>query len=97
MRRFSILFRRSVAVTMSVAPSLTLVTKGAQSIVVGSFPEPVELPNSPLWGLGKTIALEHPELRCTRIDLDPQGMAENTEFLLQGIPPLIREDQLPNG
>ena len=26
-----------------------------------------------VWGLGKVIALEHPELRCARIDLDPNG------------------------
>ena len=26
--------------------------------------------HSPLWGMGKTIALEHPELNCTCLDLD---------------------------
>ena len=32
----------------------------------------VSLAQSPLWGLGRVIAAEHPELSCTRIDLDPQ-------------------------
>ena len=39
---------------------------------------------APLWGLGSVIALEHPELNCTRIDLDPSGRDEdNAAVLLQ--------------
>jgi NADPH:quinone reductase-like Zn-dependent oxidoreductase/acyl carrier protein len=48
---------------------LWLVTRGAQategdgaSVVVSA---------SALWGLGRTIAAEHPELRCVCVDLDP--------------------------
>ena len=48
-------------------PRLWVVTQGAQSI--GPDPVPLELAQAPLWGLGQVIALEHPELRCTLLDL----------------------------
>ena len=35
--------------------------------------DPVTPAHASLWGFGKTVALEHPELSCTRIDLDPAG------------------------
>ena len=43
------------------------VTKGAQSVSEEAVPGVIQ---SPLWGFGKVIALEHPELNCVRIDLD---------------------------
>jgi acyl transferase domain-containing protein/acyl carrier protein len=55
------------------APRLFLITRGAQSGAVAQ---------APLWGLGRTIALEHPELLCTRIDLDPDS---------RDLAPLVRE------
>lgn len=80
-----------------VSARLTLVSKGAQ--VVGlSAPESVQLSQAPLWGLGKTIALERPELACRRIDLDPQETPENTaqniDFLVQELLCPDREDQI---
>ena len=53
------------------APRLWIATRGAQS--VGS-PEPVAMTQSAVWGLGMGIAREHPELRPTRIDLDPASV-----------------------
>jgi acyl transferase domain-containing protein/NADPH:quinone reductase-like Zn-dependent oxidoreductase/acyl carrier protein len=55
-------------------PRLWLVTRGAQP-VAGS---PMSLAQTPLWGLGATLALEHPELACVRLDLDPAGGAGDT-------------------
>ncbi len=52
------------------APALWLVTRGAQA--VGNAQTAVACTQAPAWGLGKVIALEHPELRCKRIDLDPE-------------------------
>ena len=49
-------------------PRLWLVTRGAQTI--GAQTEPSALVQSSLWGLGAVIALEHPQLRCSRMDLD---------------------------
>ncbi len=49
-------------------PRLWFVTRGAHA--AGSE-VPLSLAQSPLWGLGRVIAAEYPELNCTRIDLDP--------------------------
>ena len=35
------------------------------------------LAQAPLWGMGKVIALEHPELSCTLVDLDPATTGNN--------------------
>lgn len=48
-------------------PRLWLVTRSAQSVNQKEMLAPEE---STLWGLGKVIQLEHPELQCTRVDLD---------------------------
>jgi len=58
---------------------LWIVTRGAQA--VGPAPAHVSLAQTPLWGLAKSIDLEHAELGCTRIDLDPQGGAEELAAL----------------
>src|SRR5581483_6085999 len=50
-------------------PRLWLVTRGAQP--VGDGAAVASVAQSPLWGLGKVIALEHPERWCVRVDLDP--------------------------
>jgi acyl transferase domain-containing protein/NADPH:quinone reductase-like Zn-dependent oxidoreductase/SAM-dependent methyltransferase len=47
---------------------LWLVSRCAQAVTPGEHVDPIA---APLWGLGRTIALEHPELRCTRVDLAP--------------------------
>lgn len=52
------------------APRLWLVTQGAQA--VGTTFEPVAVAAAPLWGMGRSIDREYPELRCTRVDL-PTG------------------------
>ncbi|AGC47288.1 polyketide synthase [Myxococcus stipitatus DSM 14675] len=49
------------------APRLYLVTRDAQ--VTGEDSKRVSLVGASLWGLGRVIAYEHPELRCTRIDV----------------------------
>ncbi len=52
---------------------LSVVTAGVQQI---RSPAPVHLAQAPAWGLGKVIALEHPELHCKMIDLDPSGATD---------------------
>ncbi len=47
-------------------PRLWLVTRGSQSVEG----ESTSVAPALLWGLARTIALEHPELRCSCIDLD---------------------------
>ncbi|AKT40698.1 type I polyketide synthase [Chondromyces crocatus] len=54
-------------------PHLWLVTCGAQRL--GDATAPVAVAQAPLWGLGRTLALEHPELSCKLVDLAPPSAA----------------------
>ena len=59
----------------SKSPRLWIVTRGAQSM--GRDGENLSgVSQSPLWGMGKVIFLEHPELKCTCIDLDADVSVE---------------------
>ncbi len=60
-------------------PRLWLVTRGAHGGVTDAAP--VGLAAAPILGLGKAIAIEHPELRCVRVDLDPTGDADDVQPL----------------
>lgn len=61
-------------VSRSAPPRLWLVTSGTQ--VPDGGAEPVSIAQAPMWGMGRTIDHEHPELRCTRIDLSGGGTEE---------------------
>ena len=52
---------------------LWLVTRGAQPAATATTP--LAVLQAPLWGLGRVISLEHPHLRCSLIDLDPDDAA----------------------
>ena len=67
-----------VAMGWRDAPRLWLVTRGAQA--VGDHE--VAVTQAPLLGLGRVIAMEHAELRCGRIDLDPARPAGEVGALL---------------
>jgi NADPH:quinone reductase-like Zn-dependent oxidoreductase/NADP-dependent 3-hydroxy acid dehydrogenase YdfG/acyl carrier protein len=71
---------------------LSLVTRGAQR------PEgqggALNLHAAPLWGLGKVIALENPEMQCTRVDLPVLEGPEELDGLLQEILNSDGEDQV---
>ncbi len=60
---------------------LWIVTRGAQA--VGATSAHVSLAQIPLWGLAKSIDLEHAELGCTRIDLDPEGGSDDVAALAE--------------
>ncbi|NER93848.1 MAG: SDR family NAD(P)-dependent oxidoreductase [Symploca sp. SIO1B1] len=51
----------------SIVP-LWLVTQGTQN--VEKTEQQLEVQQAPVWGLSRVIALEHPELKCRRVDLD---------------------------
>ncbi|MBX9645645.1 MAG: SDR family NAD(P)-dependent oxidoreductase [Xanthobacteraceae bacterium] len=53
-------------------PRLWVVTRGAQA---AEETDELALAQSPSWGMGRVIALEHPELKPTWIDLDPNSTA----------------------
>ena len=65
---------------------LWLVTRGAQvTDAAEAQPEPVSVAQAPVWGMGRTIDHEHPELRCTRVDLSASGGAEELRALFQEV------------
>jgi len=77
---------------LAVMPRLWLVTRGAQPV---NADEPVAVEQSALWGLGKGISFELPELRCIRVDLDPdQSNKDSVPLLLNQISTDDREDQI---
>jgi acyl transferase domain-containing protein/NAD(P)-dependent dehydrogenase (short-subunit alcohol dehydrogenase family)/acyl carrier protein len=51
----------------SEPPRLWLVTSGVYAI--GDDPGPVSFAQAPVTGLGRVVAREHPELRCSTVDL----------------------------
>jgi acyl transferase domain-containing protein/NAD(P)-dependent dehydrogenase (short-subunit alcohol dehydrogenase family)/SAM-dependent methyltransferase len=59
----------SLAARKEHAPQLVLVTRGAQAVGDNK----VSPSQAPLWGLARSIRLEHPELRCVAVDLDPDA------------------------
>jgi len=61
-------------IKLNVAPSLWLVTRAAQAVTANCAV--TGLAQAALWGLGKVIAQEHPEIRCVRIDLDARSAPE---------------------
>ena len=48
-------------------PRVWLITSGVQQ--VDESKDPVSVAQAPLWGLGRAITREHPELRCSLVDL----------------------------
>jgi acyl transferase domain-containing protein len=64
-------------------PRLWLVTQGAEN--EGLF-------QSPVWGMARTIAMEHPQLNCVRVDLDP--LAPDFEALAREIANWDEEEEI---
>jgi acyl transferase domain-containing protein len=73
------------------APRLWLVTRGAQAV---NEKESVSVAQSPLWGLGRVIVYEHPQLRCSHVDLGPGDIEGQIEALFREIGFEDTEDQV---
>ena len=74
------------------APKLWLVTREAQP--VGRESASLALAQAPLWGLGKTIRLEHPHLCCTCVDLDTAVVEDAARMLFAELQTATAEDQV---
>jgi acyl transferase domain-containing protein/NADPH:quinone reductase-like Zn-dependent oxidoreductase/acyl carrier protein len=76
-----------------VSPRLWLITQGAQAVASGESANPAQ---AAVWGLGRVIATEHPELCCTLIDLDPLSTdcTEIAAFLWEELCSGTAENQL---
>lgn len=66
-----------------VLPQLWLITAGAQAVgkqaVLHELPVAVE--QAPLWGMGRVLMNEHPELRCRLVDLSSTPTADEVQAL----------------
>ncbi|GAB1545334.1 hypothetical protein NUACC21_80100 [Scytonema sp. NUACC21] len=65
------------------SPKLWLVTRGVQP--VKSEPSSLAVAQSSLWGLGRVVSLEHPQLWGGMVDLAPKGTADEVRMLLTAI------------
>ncbi|MEH1781706.1 MAG: type I polyketide synthase [Nostoc sp.] len=74
-------------------PQLWLVTRGSQP-VFASKTEQLAVTQSSLWGLGRVISFEHPQLWGGLVDLDPQGSEDEAQRLLQLLADNRKEDHL---
>jgi len=74
--------------TWEHSPRLYLVTRGGQAVLSSQ----VQVEQSPLWGLGRTIAQEHPELQCMCLDLDPSQ--QDIQSLFKEIGSSEKESQI---
>jgi acyl transferase domain-containing protein/acyl carrier protein len=78
-------------------PRLWLVTRGAQSVNVGSAGgarEPVSPLQTMLWGMGRAIAHEHGELRASLVDIEADSGVSAAEALFAEIQADGPEDQV---
>ncbi len=74
------------------APLLCFVTRGAQGRGVGS---PVtDVASAPMWGFAKALALEHPEVTCAAIDLDPAREPDEGAVIADEVAVLTRSDYI---
>ncbi|WP_437568146.1 SDR family NAD(P)-dependent oxidoreductase [Sorangium sp. So ce542] len=73
------------------APRLWLVTRGAQAVAEAA---PVSVSQAPLLGFGRVLASEHPELRCTRVDLPLARAPEDAASLARELDATDDEDHI---
>ncbi|QSQ14847.1 type I polyketide synthase [Myxococcus landrumensis] len=77
LQRGTELVRLLVSRGESRPPRLVVVTRGAQATGAEAKDAPLSPELATVWGLGHVVALEHPELRCVRVDLDPTEGSED--------------------
>ncbi|WP_437320287.1 SDR family NAD(P)-dependent oxidoreductase [Sorangium sp. So ce385] len=73
-------------------PRLYLVTRAAQS--AGPEVQSVRVSQAPLWGAGRAVGAEHPELGCTRVDLGEGAPEHGVEALVDELVARDREPEV---
>lgn len=73
---------QAIAQFPALEARLSLVTQNSQAV---SIPAPISLAQSGLWGLARTLHLEHPELNCTCLDLPQRLTTETQEHVLHDL------------
>ncbi len=80
-------------ITASSLPFLGFVTQNVQK--VGSEVVPPSPPQAPVWGLGRVIATEFPDISSKLIDLDSEvGLEDTAKQLLRELESQDRENQI---
>jgi NADPH:quinone reductase-like Zn-dependent oxidoreductase/NAD(P)-dependent dehydrogenase (short-subunit alcohol dehydrogenase family)/SAM-dependent methyltransferase/acyl carrier protein len=59
-------------------PRLWLITRGAQAVAGAAAPTPAQ---AVMWGVGRVLANEHPQLRCALLDLSPACPGDEIQAL----------------
>ncbi len=72
-------------------PALWLVTRAARAV---GGKAPLNVAQAPLWGLGRAISVERPELQCRCLDLDPARPADEAGELAEEVLNASPEDQI---
>jgi acyl transferase domain-containing protein len=76
----------------SKRPRVWVITRGAQAVGAS---DALYVPHAPVWGLGRIVALEHPEIWGGLIDLDPNGGASPSAAAIAGhVRSTAAEDQI---
>jgi SAM-dependent methyltransferase/NAD(P)-dependent dehydrogenase (short-subunit alcohol dehydrogenase family)/acyl carrier protein len=83
---------QTLASRVGITARLWTVTRGGQATQAGESANPAQ---ATLWGMSHVVALEHPELTCTRLDLDPAATAPlSAAALAAEVRGAGREDQI---
>lgn len=85
----SVLYLVQALLKQKLTPRLWLVTRGA--VPVGSL---LSVAQAPVWGLGKVVGLEHPQLWGGMLDLAPEATENEAERLLAELVDSQGEDHL---
>ena len=86
------LIQSLAAAPLRKSPRLWLVSRGAH--FVAGETALISPGQSMLWGLGRVVMLEHPELHCTMIDLIPEGEPDELQQLFREIMTNGSDDQI---
>lgn len=81
-----------LASSLGTAARLWLITRGGQPLGGDAFlPDPRQ---APVWGLGRTLANERPEIRCVCMDLEPDATPTEIEAIYAELIEPDNEDQI---
>jgi myxalamid-type polyketide synthase MxaB len=77
----SILHLIQSLIKMQQSPNLWIVTRGTQSVIPNTTT--LQVQQASLWGMGRVINLEHPDLQCKCLDLDSSETNNDIQTLLE--------------
>src|SRR5215469_5105966 len=71
---------------------LWMVTRNAVAAGTGDYE--IDVAQAPVWGLGRTIAYEQPDVQCTLVDVDSGSESETAHMLASELTAGRREDEV---